>query len=710
MYAYLPILTVISALLTACLGVFTVTRNTRHPANLGFALGMMALSILCAGDTVLAVAGTVEVARLGLRISVVGLSLLPPAWFLFAVVFARSGPGGIIVRQSPLLVLLSIISLYFIISSGSPRFITLAADGYAWRLSAGVESIYAFGTIGRYFHIYLILSMVLCLVQLENTFRSSRGSGRWRIKYIVFGVGGILAYFIYHSTQALLFSAMGPETIPLTSTVLIISTAMLAVFIVKHRLLDVDIFISRYFIYNSLTVLAVGLYLIATGLVVEGIRYFDLPLGRFIVTIFVFVSMLGLLIVVFSSTVRRKAKLFINRNFYKHKYEFRDKWMETTDRLSYIRTVNETAGTLTALLSETMGAREVYLWVFDPAERCYRSLDSGVSDDIRRIDAASPLMDMIRSAGGPFLIEETGAEPGCDELQRLAEAAWAVLCAPLLAGREVMGFMLQGPDISGEPYMEDDFELLKAVTTQAAIQIKNIRLSEDILKAKELEAFHRMSSFVMHDLKNLTNSLSLVSHNAKDNMENPEFQKDAIRTIDQTVRRMKTLISKLSSMPGEVELKRKCVKLKTLVHRAIIKLPAAEERKLTILNEVDPLLSVEVDPEAMDMVILNIVSNAADAIEGDGRILVRSVASDGIVELQISDNGKGMTEEFLEGSLFRPFVTTKKKGFGVGLFQCKTIVEAHGGSIEVASSPGEGSTFKIRLPAGGPKRPDGDSL
>ena len=68
------------------------------------------------------------------------------------------------------------------------------------------------------------------------------------------------------------------------------------------------------------------------------------------------------------------------------------------------------------------------------------------------------------------------------------------------------------------------------------------------------------------------------------------------------------------------------------------------------------------------------------------------------IELSVIDNGCGISEEFLEKSLFQPFKTTKKKGLGIGLFQCKRILEAHGGKIEVESESGKGSTFRLLLP------------
>ena len=71
----------------------------------------------------------------------------------------------------------------------------------------------------------------------------------------------------------------------------------------------------------------------------------------------------------------------------------------------------------------------------------------------------------------------------------------------------------------------------------------------------------------------------------------------------------------------------------------------------------------------------------------------------GWVECSVRDTGCGMSKEYIETRLFKPFQTTKQKGMGVGLFHCKTIVEAHGGRIEVESEEGKGTVFRVILPA-----------
>jgi len=91
--------------------------------------------------------------------------------------------------------------------------------------------------------------------------------------------------------------------------------------------------------------------------------------------------------------------------------------------------------------------------------------------------------------------------------------------------------------------------------------------------------------------------------------------------------------------------------------------------------------------------------NAQDAVADDGQIKVHTDYRDGWAELSVSDNGSGMSGEFMQKHLFRPFNTTKKQGMGIGLFHCKTIVEAHGGRIEVESEEGKGTMFRVLLPA-----------
>jgi hypothetical protein len=116
------------------------------------------------------------------------------------------------------------------------------------------------------------------------------------------------------------------------------------------------------------------------------------------------------------------------------------------------------------------------------------------------------------------------------------------------------------------------------------------------------------------------------------------------------------------------------------------------------VEELQPVPKVSLDPEQIRKVVTNLIMNANEALGNGGEILVTTNSRDGWVELEVSDNGCGMSEEIMEECLFKPFKTTKKQGMGIGLFHSKMIVEAHKGRIEVESEEGVGSTFRVLLP------------
>jgi signal transduction histidine kinase len=110
----------------------------------------------------------------------------------------------------------------------------------------------------------------------------------------------------------------------------------------------------------------------------------------------------------------------------------------------------------------------------------------------------------------------------------------------------------------------------------------------------------------------------------------------------------------------------------------------------------DPI-SLVVDASKIERVFVNLIKNAIDAMPNGGELTIQSAKSSGNMEVRFADTGEGMTDEVKE-DLWKPLKTTKAKGMGLGLAICKRIIEAHGGSIEVESAQGRGSTFMVVLP------------
>jgi len=201
---------------------------------------------------------------------------------------------------------------------------------------------------------------------------------------------------------------------------------------------------------------------------------------------------------------------------------------------------------------------------------------------------------------------------------------------------------------------------------------------------------------VIHDLKNLAYTFSLMMENAEEHIAEADFQKDLFTSIRSTVGNMNNLIVKAEVTPpqaGTADRSRR--------RRGTGPGDGAEVGKLK--PAVTNLRGVRHGPgdprRARDeKVVLNLLLNACDASGDGGRLTVRTGRRDGDVFLSVEDNGCGMSPSFIESQLFRPFRTTKEKGLGIGLYQCKQIVDAHGGRIAVESREGEGTMFTVVLP------------
>jgi putative PEP-CTERM system histidine kinase len=258
--------------------------------------------------------------------------------------------------------------------------------------------------------------------------------------------------------------------------------------------------------------------------------------------------------------------------------------------------------------------------------------------------------------------------------------------------------MTLGEKVFYQPLSFEESELIKTISNQVAAAMLNLRVAEQMRQQKEMEAFQAMSSFFMHDLKNLASKLSLVTQNLPVHIDNPEFRADALRTITQSVAKINTMSNRLSLLSRKLELTCKETDLNDLVDVAVsdvksfIRVPLAHS-----LGKVPPLF---IDGEQIYKVVENLLINASEAVQQDGRISISTSCRENWAEITVQDNGYGMSKEFIEKSLFLPFRTTKKQGMGIGLYHCKTIVEAHGGRVEVESEAGQGTTFHVLLPVG----------
>jgi putative PEP-CTERM system histidine kinase len=226
--------------------------------------------------------------------------------------------------------------------------------------------------------------------------------------------------------------------------------------------------------------------------------------------------------------------------------------------------------------------------------------------------------------------------------------------------------------------------------------VLNVRLTAEILQGRELEAFRTMSTFFVHDLKNAASTLTLTLENLPVHFDDPAFRADALRGIGKTVSRINQLIDRLGILRRKLAVDAVALDLNSLVEQTLQDIAPTPEVELE--KELHPVPQLVADREQLHSVFTNLLLNARDAVLPRGRVSIRTGTHNGWAVVTVADNGCGMTPAFVRDSLFRPFKTTKKNGLGIGMFQSKMIVEAHGGNIQVESETGAGTTFRVLLP------------
>lgn len=256
--------------------------------------------------------------------------------------------------------------------------------------------------------------------------------------------------------------------------------------------------------------------------------------------------------------------------------------------------------------------------------------------------------------------------------------------------------------------------LIHDVTAQIHAEEERRQLEEHVRQAQKMEAIGTLAGGIAHDFNNLLTTImgnvALIQH--RHQLE-PSVR-ERIRVIEEMVQRGADLTKQLLGFAKGGKYEVRPADLNRLVEESLDMFGRAH-REITIGCElIHPLPPVEIDRGQMHQVLLNIFINAAQAMPSGGTLTIRSAVDelDGelvhggsllagtYVRLAISDTGHGMDEKTMQ-RVFDPFFTTKPvgKGTGLGLASAYGIVKNHGGSIQVASSPGGGSTFTIHLPA-----------
>jgi signal transduction histidine kinase len=246
----------------------------------------------------------------------------------------------------------------------------------------------------------------------------------------------------------------------------------------------------------------------------------------------------------------------------------------------------------------------------------------------------------------------------------------------------------------------------EAVALGEAVNVMREQLaaiSRRLVEALRLESLNMLGSILVHDMKNLSFRLSSLSQNISSNYSDPAFRESLVRTLDDTTGKMDQMVGRFREQKEMIVVKIR-TNLNDVVRSALANL-RRDSPGIRISEQYAELPLVWADSMLVENAIFNIIENARDAMPRGGQLSVRSrraeSAEDGDDQaiIEIADTGPGMSEEFIRSELFAPFVTTKPRGLGVGLYVCQQIIRMHGGEVKVRSEPGQGTVFSIYLPS-----------
>lgn len=690
----------LGAMACLLLAFFVVFRNARSYANVSFFASLCLLAVVQLAGFMSSQILPYATSLFWTRIAIMAEICLSVPLLVFSLTFARDSSDAFKRYKGVVLALVVASISFFVIFVFRPALFASTASVYS--------DVLFLGKAGYLYFIVFFLSLIFVIINLEHTLRASSGVSRWKIKYLIIGMGVVSAFYLYTASHTLFYRFIDPALMPVKGTVILLACVLMGLSLVRNRLLDINVVVSRYIIYNSVSLFVVAAYLLAMGIVGEGIKRFGGDFVQYLYLLFIFAAIAGLVVLLMSDKLRRSIKVFIDKHFYRDKYDYRAQWLKLTQKLSSIDKVEGLHMAILESLRDTIGSNNATLWLYDPGANTFSPAETyGVTlKSGYMIKGQEELVGLLKDKDWIVNLKEFGTSGKEHNIgvhnAALLDEIRAALLVPLKSGEEFLGFVALGERIVGDVYNYEDYDILKTMARQAASTILNLKQSEELAHSREMEAFNKISSFIMHDLKNLTHTLSLVAQNAATNMDNPEFREDAISTINDTVTKMKKLMARLSTMPKAVEaveLKKREVDPNVVVEETIEGFYVNGRRAINLVKELVPLPKIFMDPDEIQKVLHNLLINAADVMEGSGNIRVKTTAADGAINIAIEDDGPGMSKEFIARSLFKPFMTTKKKGIGIGLFQSKAIVEAHKGRLEVESEEGNGAVFTVILPS-----------
>jgi signal transduction histidine kinase len=254
--------------------------------------------------------------------------------------------------------------------------------------------------------------------------------------------------------------------------------------------------------------------------------------------------------------------------------------------------------------------------------------------------------------------------------------------------------------------LAQSFNQMSSQLLQARVQMENTH--KKLMQAEKLASIGRISATIAHEIRNPLTSIKLNIQRISDHQDLDDVEREHLAISQEGIGQIEKFIKELLNFTKVSELNRDWFSMEQILEESIkIFNDPLRQKKITLEKRYDKdIPEALVDGDRLRQVFSNIIRNAQEAIDSDGKIIISLShlpdKPEGRIRIRISDNGGGIPESDWE-NIFEPFYTTKAAGFGLGLPNARKIVEQHGGTIRVVKKRGKGTCFEILLPIKGAK-------
>ncbi|HXB03874.1 MAG TPA: ATP-binding protein, partial [Candidatus Angelobacter sp.] len=687
---------------------------------------------------------------------------------------------------------------------------------------------FLYGPAHRWFGIYFLLCFATGIYTLAKASSQALGTTRVQLRYLLLGIsltgaGAITTNLVIPVLwKTSRYSLLGPYF-----SLLFFSFSAHA--IIRHRLMDIRVFIRKSAVYVSAIIASGIIFVLAAQPLARAAGYQhgdSVHPGTALV--------IALLLAIAFQPLKGWIQLYMNRYVYRESYDYQRTVREVTKSLSTILDLQSLLQYLTATIENTLKVETVVVYIWDPSRRTFVPRPPNESarrlnlSSIAELTESSPLLTFLRIEQR-FLAREEADVDAAPALVRAAAQHLAALggeiAFPLVNDSTVTGLMVFGPKRSGDPYFNEDIDLLSTLTSQAAVAMQNAQLYRQVVLANEyldnilstmesgviavdatgrvsrvnpaaerltgldsrflaaascadlpamlalplretlsdgkarpqfeiaidrtigplplvcstatlqskdgttegalivfsdltrikdlesekrtaerLAAFGALASGIAHEIKNPLVAIRTFAELLPERFSDIDFREDFSKVVVREIDRIDNLVARLRGIAtapqqqlGSVDVRHPLSETLKLLRGQL------EQTRTTVRNtSEDTALFVTIDDAQLKQLFLNLFQNAIEAMGHDGEICIdisrKESAGATVVVIEISDTGPGISDS-ARNHIFEPFFTTKPTGSGLGLAICRSIVDAHRGSIRAQNNLNRpGTTIVVELP------------